>query len=137
MSSYDAYTRREVFKVASLSSIAYLLHAVGCRTRDTIEPKSAEPEQNVQKVEEVPIELEDEKLLDHGVIRVGISSNAEEKERIRESIKRALRIVLADTELAEAYGNSKAVEHLVVPDIAETLKQIIALAPEQFRHLDK
>lgn len=132
----DAYTRRDVLKVASLSSIAYLLHAVGCQSRDAVAPRSTAVEQDAHKREEVPIELKDEKLLDHGVIRVGIRSNAEEKERIRGSIKRALRIVLADPDLAEAYGNSKTVEHLVVPDISETLKQIITTAPEQFQHVD-
>ena len=76
-----------------------------------------------QKNAKVSLELADEKLLDHGVIRIGIISDAAEKERIRDQLKRALRFVLADTDLAIAYGNSKTVEHLVVPDMAETLKK--------------
>lgn len=127
----DAYTRREALKIVSLSSIAHLLNAIGCQSRKAVNTK-----QGGKKNAKVSLELADEKLLDHGVIRIGIISDAAEKERIRDQLKRALRFVLADTDLAIAYGNSKTVEHLVVPDMAETLKKIAGLAPNQFQHLD-
>jgi len=128
-----------MLKVTSLGGAAFVLHAIGCQSRDVMEPKK-KVDDGVLKVTEqnveVPLELEDETLLNHGVIRVGIVSNAAEKQRIRGQIKRALRIVLADPDQAKAYRNSKTVEHLVVPDIAETLRQIIASNPEQFQHVD-
>lgn len=91
---------------------------------------------DVENKETVPIKLENEALLDRGIIRIGIRSNVEEKKRIRGVIKNALRIVLADPELAKTYAQSKTVEHLVVPDIAKALKKIAALHPEQLQHLD-
>ncbi len=130
--------RRDVLRLIPAVGVAYLCNAIGCNTRDAVQPKD-EKKKHVPEVAQqnlIPLELKDETLLDHGVIRVGIVSNAAEKQRIRRQIKRALRIVLADPDLAKAYRNSKAVEHLVVPDIAQTLRQIITMAPEQFEHLD-
>ncbi len=130
--------RRDILRLIPAAGVAYLCNAVGCGTRDAVQPKHGK-EKRVPEVAQqnlIPLELEDETLLDHGVIRVGIVSNAAEKQRIRGQIKRALRIVLADPDLAKAYAQSKTVEHLVVPDIAETLRQIITHNPEQFQHVD-
>jgi len=110
---------------------------IGCSASKDSAPQRKQPAaKNTHESEDAPIELADDTLLNHGVIRVGIKSNEEEKRRIRGEIKRALRIVLADSDLAVAYAQSKVVEHLVVPDLAQTLRQIIALAPDQFQQFD-
>lgn len=67
-------------------------------------------------------------LLAKGVIRIGVRSSPEEKERVRGAIRKALSIVLTDPALAAVYGKSDVVEHIVVPDVREALVGALLLA---------
>ena len=84
----------------------------------------------------VPLEVADRTLLDRGIIRIGAKTAPGEKQRMKDTIRRALTIVLADPELAAAYGQSDVVEQIIVDDLLESLRFLANRYPKDFGNLD-
>jgi hypothetical protein len=80
--------------------------------------------------------MKDPKILERAIIRIGVRSSPQEKERMRAGIKRALGIVVADPSLAETYARADVVEHIVVPTLLQALRDLKNLSPQDFAALD-
>ncbi len=82
------------------------------------------------------IEGADPTLVMKSTINIGVTSTPDEKQRMRDVIRKTLTIVLSDPQLSKVYATSAHVEQSVTSDLVSTLREISKLPFKEVAHLN-